>query len=901
MKKGNFISNIPQNIVMHSFFLMRGLISALLLLTVSIATAQMTCPVKTSDPTNLIGANASFENTTIDFTSVAAIDLACSNGAKAAICTDPGTQSNNAYVAKVKDHTTGNGNLLFVDVNGTVADQVVYSKASINVTPGRTYIISAWFANGNGNTSYYTSNGKWENSPILSFNIKNNTTGVTSQLGGKIYVDSTSNPVKWQQFYQVWTAPAGVTSVDFIIQNEKVTGSNAGNDLVIDDLVFNSSCDGIKDLKLLGKASSLVDTVFTCNENFAFTLNTNLTNSKYNFQWFLNSSGNKVEGTPGMDATNITTANTKDNTSDNIYSVATAPIGGTKYYVCYDSLGDGLVCPRLDSVLFLNQFDLSLGPDRKVCPPVSELLDPSLTTTNISTYKYEMISPTAIPGISGAGTGTVPTYTATKAGTYKLTVVHANTAACGTKTATIKIDTLVAAFNGAINASCTGSTATGTVDLVPNITGTSKVTIIGGLANVSWFKSSSGTIPEYGPFKSADGKGTTSAVNLVSTPACPQGGLFLQDNNSYATRAKLTEPSGCSIQSVNGPGAGYQKIVVTAPMTIGSVDLYAISNNTSSGDNLTLDLLLYPDITDFNNVPAPITTVASRNLVGYTKSMVKETVYGNGYLIQPGTYYLRARSYITGNVSSIQNLGYYTCKGPAANYKDSTGVLTLTDLNVYNGVKTTEHGALFNLKANIGNPTSCGRVWVCATCTLPVEYTYFNVYPTGGKDVLITWGTAHESKNRVFVVEASSDGVNFTAVAEVGGSHNSHLQKDYSVQQTMTGERQYYRIKQVDHDGKFTYTPVKFVSLNGSDAIGEVYPQPVKHGEVLHVKINGLIDTQLTLKLQSISGFDISEQTVAIGENTEAITFNTAGLTAGVYLLLINNTDFAKTIRVVVE
>lgn len=838
-----------------------------------------TCPKTVG--TELV-TNGGFNSGNSGFTSGYTYSAAAVGPGQYTIGTNPNTS--NTYFANIADHTpSADGNMLIMDVDATVGKNVY--TTTVNVTAGRTYFFSAWFANINTNTSCATCSTvppKYENAPQLRFSIE----GVT--VGNIVRVDSTDHA--WTQFNTSWTA-LSTGPIEISIQN--LRNQPNGNDLALDDISFKAGCDGITDLSALGKASRLVDTVFTCNENFAFDLKTQLTDSKYNFEWYNGTS--KLAG-------NFTPAANQDdkfNTAHDVYSINPAPTNGTKYYVCYDSLGDGVTCPRLDSVLFLNTFEYDI-PDRKICPPLSEVLDPSLTTTNITSWTYERISPAPVAVIA-SGTGFVTPQTVNKAGTYRLTIVHAN----GTCTSTpdlVKVDTIAASFNGAINASCSGGVATGTVTLVPNISGAQSVTKIGTDYNVSWFTTPTGTSPEYGPFKSATAVGTTASSNLVTTnPACPQGGLYLQDNNSYRTRVRLTEPA-CAISAVNGPGTGYEKIVVTAPLSISSLDVYVKSNNASTGENITVEALLYPEITNFNSIPAPITTIATRNFVGYTGNLKKETIVGTNYLIAPGTYHIRVRSFPTGNPTGNLDLGYYNCKGAAANYTDSTNIISVTGLNVYNNDRPNEHGAIFNLRAQIGNPASCGRVWVCAVCSTPVTYIYFNVYPTDDHQVLITWGTANETQNKKFVIEASADGVHFNAIGEKLGANNSSIQRDYSfVHMLESAGKHYYRIKQVDHDGKTSYTAVKFVSLNAADAVVSAYPQPIKQGETLKVEINGLSGIALTFKLADVSGTLVANGALDIAEGENTFGISTNNIKAGVYLLTLHNDDFVKTIRVVVE
>ena len=75
--------------------------------------------------------------------------------------------------------------------------------------------------------------------------------------------------------------------------------------------------------------------------------------------------------------------------------------------------------------------------------------------------------------------------------------------------------------------------------------------------------------------------------------------------------------------------------------------------------------------------------------------------------------------------------------------------------------------------------------------------------------VELAWTTATESNSDYFVVERSPNGSNFEAIATVGAAGLSYATRDY----TFTDERplpgkNYYRLRQVDYDGQFSYSPV---------------------------------------------------------------------------------------------
>ncbi|MBN4052386.1 T9SS type A sorting domain-containing protein, partial [Sphingobacteriaceae bacterium AH-315-L07] len=91
--------------------------------------------------------------------------------------------------------------------------------------------------------------------------------------------------------------------------------------------------------------------------------------------------------------------------------------------------------------------------------------------------------------------------------------------------------------------------------------------------------------------------------------------------------------------------------------------------------------------------------------------------------------------------------------------------------------------------------------------------------------VVIKWTTAIEINNDFYTIERSNDGLNFEEIMEVNGAGNSNSKLDYSLtdEYPLDG-MSYYRLKQTDYDGKFSYSEMVYVRSNNSEAvIGNIY------------------------------------------------------------------------------
>lgn len=112
-----------------------------------------------------------------------------------------------------------------------------------------------------------------------------------------------------------------------------------------------------------------------------------------------------------------------------------------------------------------------------------------------------------------------------------------------------------------------------------------------------------------------------------------------------------------------------------------------------------------------------------------------------------------------------------------------------------------------------------------ACALLPVELTSFTAESVE-LDAKLDWSTATEVNNEKFVIERSFGGKDFMEIATVSGAGNSTSPQHYNFVDEGVGYvtgKAYYRLKQVDYDGTFTYSDVRSVSFDNNSAIS-IYP-----------------------------------------------------------------------------
>lgn len=125
---------------------------------------------------------------------------------------------------------------------------------------------------------------------------------------------------------------------------------------------------------------------------------------------------------------------------------------------------------------------------------------------------------------------------------------------------------------------------------------------------------------------------------------------------------------------------------------------------------------------------------------------------------------------------------------------------------------------IVDLFANGGTALlTSGTIWQINPAVLPVKWDAFTATKNQGNSVELNWKVSNEIDNRFFVVEKSGDGKMFRDVARVLSKGNGANHYTWTDPQPVPGIN-YYRIRQVDIDGNYTYSIVKSIAMNAASA-----------------------------------------------------------------------------------
>ena len=234
----------------------------------------------------------------------------------------------------------------------------------------------------------------------------------------------------------------------------------------------------------------------------------------------------------------------------------------------------------------------------------------------------------------------------------------------------------------------------------------------------------------------------------------------------------------------------------------------------------------------------------------------------------------------------------------------------------------TSGNSLFGLSFNgtdVANPTdpfysipsvslaanSASSVSIVSTTglvPLPVRFIGFNAVRNKDK-ALLNWSVAEESSiTDRYEVLRSTNGVDFTSIATIksfnnGRSSNSYSFTQESLSSILTKGVIYFRIKQIDKDGKFVYTDIKNIRLSVKGLIAGVYPNPIKQSTTLTFDLAE--DSRVIYSLTDAAGKMIETYQVQGFKGSNIKSLNLGKYAAGAYTLKVQAGDDVITLPIV--
>ncbi len=138
---------------------------------------------------------------------------------------------------------------------------------------------------------------------------------------------------------------------------------------------------------------------------------------------------------------------------------------------------------------------------------------------------------------------------------------------------------------------------------------------------------------------------------------------------------------------------------------------------------------------------------------------------------------------------------------------------------------------------------------------LPITLANFDIVQTQNNAVDISWQTASEINNDYFTIERSKNGYDWKVINQVKGAGNTTTLLSYNaIDQRPFSGISYYRLKQTDFDGQFSYSDIKSISIyQERNSRLRVYPNP-NNGEFFNIQFDNASYENVSVVVTDIYG-----------------------------------------------
>jgi hypothetical protein len=265
------------------------------------------------------------------------------------------------------------------------------------------------------------------------------------------------------------------------------------------------------------------------------------------------------------------------------------------------------------------------------------------------------------------------------------------------------------------------------------------------------------------------------------------------------------------------------------------------------------------------------------NCVANTEILAMELAFIGG----PPGLFPNAANLITLGDGGTLNTHLFYCTGTInSNGQD---LYYARDANVVVANGDSYFPTIFEPTGPTGTFTSFARLVssILLTGVLPVTFSNYNV-KCNDKGALLTWETAFEQNSDKFEIQRSTNNVDWAIIDYVIAAGNSDIQRNYQYLD-LKGGAAFYRIRQVDKDGRFSYTAIKQTNCKVSQFDVSLYPVPANDKLTVVIKSDQAVRTEL--QIVDISGRIVSRTVTQINNGNNNFVLNVSELPGGQYLL----------------
>ncbi len=372
-----------------------------------------------------------------------------------------------------------------------------------------------------------------------------------------------------------------------------------------------------------------------------------------------------------------------------------------------------------------------------------------------------------------------------------------------------------------------------------------------------------------------------------NSSAVIKGNIYANNVNRVQTNINLDVQNG-TINMIRGKFDLNNKTVSVASAPMGAnASTYIISHNQSAYEGM----LVIKNIT--GRTLFPVGTEMAYLPVTLTAASGDFSVSAKPLLLSVGNKFSILNQWDINRVTGTAPANLEVQWNPGNESKDFGDFRYNCRLHRYNGsvwqpvgaVGFTANGTVFTATAQ--NVQNFSPFTMLTQVNLPVELKSF-VGRVEGNNARLFWETATEINNVGFEIEKSTNQTAFSKIGFVKGVGNSVQLNVYNFVDNAFEKTAYYRLKQTDLDGKFSYSPVIALQKTGLKGGMKIYPNPLSNQNTLNIDFEQNNKGNAFISISESSGKPIYQKNV---EGQEALQINVNDWSRGLYVVRLTTSE----------
>jgi Secretion system C-terminal sorting domain len=184
---------------------------------------------------------------------------------------------------------------------------------------------------------------------------------------------------------------------------------------------------------------------------------------------------------------------------------------------------------------------------------------------------------------------------------------------------------------------------------------------------------------------------------------------------------------------------------------------------------------------------------------------------------------------------------------------------------------------------------------------LPITLEYFTARKNNATSSLLNWKTSQEINTAFFDIERSNDAIGFKKIGKVNAAGNSNVGIEYSFTDNNPLQGlNYYRLKQIDIDGKFVYTPARLVLFDKLNAATvKYYPNPTNG--ILTIELATINSNEIrVVNICNATGAVVNQLKIAANAGSK-MQIDLSKYAKGIYFVQVKTATVNSTERIILN